>query len=524
MDSEQLASMFRTFVQLSKSVPKSLLRDLHKSVEIMKAYLKLKATRLIQANDSTPVLLHFQADGTEKKMKKAVSLVGAEDAVFDCEADRVHRSGTETVEIMSQIAFVKTLDSKGEFQIAVLMSDPKPMLNGKSQWFLHSAFTAFLPLLCKVHPGGISISAYVFDRAVFSSSASRMYQRHFLHHNPLEAAGSTTELENLSQRILSESELLDWVEPVACCNHDVQNAFKWGVISPLEEPEATLNDLFIGVESVRNSFSYVLKHLRAWLATVLVFKHKTDNVADVSSYWSAMGVSERWMPLFELLDPVWDGKNLVVAATEQHNVATWERLPRILLYIFKFVKMKDSRWVCLAGGCATLLASWGLGLDAFVKFIRKMPGSGGPWIHGYDNLAGTAVRGLTLVAALSGSVSDAALAFLLTDDRLGSNVEHFVDTVKAEVLNLDSLPELVWVRVAQAAGGSLTSFTARSTVMRSALVACAFMEHRFILKFLGLPWSLARGDIDQNIKALARQVEEPTDSTTYKNWVLARSG
>lgn len=64
----------------------------------------------------------------------------------------------------------------------------------------------------------------------------------------------------------------------------------------------------------------------------------------------------------------------------------------------------------------------------------------------------------------------------------------------------------------------------RTYVIESALVSLSFMTRRAFRVAKELPWRLARGDLEENIKALAAQEEEPPEETAATIWRLAKLG
>ena len=71
-------------------------------------------------------------------------------------------------------------------------------------------------------------------------------------------------------------ELTDWFVATGCSNHDCQNALKWS-LAPFLESAEVLKDLYIVVESLRNAFGLLVRHLKHFLAASIAFSDVAMN-------------------------------------------------------------------------------------------------------------------------------------------------------------------------------------------------------------------------------------------------------
>ena len=100
----------------------------------------------------------------------------------------------------------------------------------------------------------------------------------------------------MKKRKDDRAELLDWFLPIPCARHDGHNGFKWGVLAPLNMGKEEMKKLYIVVESVRNSFFQLSKHLPKFLQTHIVFVNEpVDSQDDVSQFWTALGFTGDWL-------------------------------------------------------------------------------------------------------------------------------------------------------------------------------------------------------------------------------------
>lgn len=183
--------------------------------------------------------------------------------------------------MLIQRGFVAVNDGLGNRDIALLMTPPLPLHNGKAAWHLYSAAADFFPLLWEKGHRGIAITHYGFDRVLFDALVRKMRQRHELHHSMLATSGGP------NAQLLG---LTDWVLVTDCGNHDAQNGLKWGAREIMDEPESLLKDIFIFIvlESLRNGYSYLHDNLRLWLLKVVKFGTERFDKDVVNEYWRAL--------------------------------------------------------------------------------------------------------------------------------------------------------------------------------------------------------------------------------------------
>ena len=113
----------------------------------------------------------------------------------------------------------------------------------------------------------------------------------------------------------------------------------------------------------------------------------------------------------------------------------------------------------------------------------------------------TVLKGDRLVfvveAALASVVSDSALKTLLKDPRVCKVYDDLYASVSASMLWLVSLPEDVWAILAVVAG--IPSSELKNEVITAGHISFHFFTRRVLYPAGQRPWSLARGDIKQNL-------------------------
>ena len=175
----------------------------------------------------------------------------------------------------------------------------------------------------------------------------------------------------------------------------------------------------------------------------------------------------------------------------------------------------------LVEGTRTLQAAWFLGLDDLVKYLLRKYTVCGHYLHGYEKL-NEQVRYFVCISAVASYIPDAALALLMADDRMVRRAFDVQTAMEEELRFIDSLSNFYWNRIHTVSGGLVTAFTLRSDAMKAAFTAYAFVMHKVVKPYLQPPFSLCRGDIQQNLVELARSPGKPQNVVASKIWSLLR--
>ena len=139
-------------------------------------------------------------------------------------------------------------------------------------------------------------------------------------------------------------------------------------------------------------------------------------------------------------------------------------------------------------------------------------------------------RKFVVMAAMSAYPSDTLLTELLEDDRVVKRLPHLEQCLEDEMHWVSDLAEPVWELLNLAAGGDgadmgeCSSRELRSDTLAAAHASVAFASLRVFKPAKQHPWSLAQGDIDQNLETLQQLQEAPAEPTTQKIWRLVRIG
>ena len=127
-------------------------------------------------------------------------------------------------------------------------------------------------------------------------------------------------------------------------------------------------------------------------------------------------------------------------------------------------------------------------------------------------------------AALSSFPAETLSWQLMRDDRILKRFDQLRALAELEVKRLGVMPEYIVKRLAYAISTDFPSEKLQAAVMRSALASTAYMKDHIWDMFEQYPFKLAIGDIEHNLRKLARDTGTITDPTTLQILALLRRG
>ena len=502
---EEMVKLFRRLSDVSQILSTNEQRVAAELCEVSKVFLRQKAVTMVSEAGVCPVLYTYQSDSTPSQPRHRVdSSVGGH---------RLQRSGRAGIDFFVQKAYLLTSSALGQPRVAVLLRDALPLTAGKSTWCMYTAATEFFPLLRECGHKGVAVSHYAFDRAVYSGLARKLFQRHQKYHNELRRT-QPEEAEVLG--------LLDWWVATPCCNHDVHNALKWSLSKHIDGADG-INDLYVAIESLRNSFDLLHGFLKTFIQEALEPTAAPYDVGAVSRFWTLLGVAPDIVDLLTELNLHWSGGRLFVSKASMEHPDAIERVSTAMLHVFRFRKFTAGRWLTVGESCRTLTAALCVGLDGLVHLARKNPKTSEFYIHGFGRFTGQ-VRKYCVVAGVSSYVADAFLSHLLEDDRLATRGAELQQVLQDELTWLAGVEPFAWERLAALAQEGCSWSALRSDCMESASIAASFVDRQVLRPLNRCPWSLAQGDILANLRALGAQEHVPRDPTAQKIQQLVRLG
>jgi hypothetical protein len=380
-----------------------------------------------------PVLYSYQADTTSFKTRVQTDTRG------NSEQHSLHRRGRELAELLSEKAFLKTIGDDGIAVFMVLCSCARILRDGKTADVHFTALLEFGRKLILEHRWAITLRHHCYDRAVFEPVMRRVIAH--------RAARYAPEMELLGIVERYEQEPLDIVTGIACAAHDASNSLKWGVARMLREP-TWVDDLFIGIESLRNSYVSLYAHLDEHLAKVVLFDgEQTEDFT--RKWWSFMGVCVSWLDLFAEVRPYSQGGFLHVnpALLREEPVNSVSKVKDCFVYLMRWRRFVPTRWCGSGPSCRALASSEYMGLHGLVTLTRQDKSVTDFYLHGHSKLTTPVWR--YMVATVGGSrPSEAFLLETLEDDRLVRRFDEMINIIMEELQYVEDVEQDVWSALA----------------------------------------------------------------------------
>ena len=201
----------------------------------------------------------------------------------------VKQYGRMSHEFLCKMQFLRAVDLHKNFQTAVLMEEAVPLTFGKD--VRATATSSLKGWVCLRHAGhlGACIEHYAWDRLGLTALERFVRQWH-AHQNSSPHIAELAEEAGTTVQILV---LLEIVVVTPCALHDVQNGFRWGMHGMAKDKEL-LRDVYIGIESLRNSCDLLTTYVAEWVATKLSFRADPASrqwQLDQHSLWEALGLN-----------------------------------------------------------------------------------------------------------------------------------------------------------------------------------------------------------------------------------------
>jgi hypothetical protein len=204
--------------------------------------------------------------------------------------------------------------------------------------------------------------------------------------------------------------LLDWFVSTGCGLHDANNGLKWSA-SQAGSPEIH-RDVFVIVESLRNSFSMLHSHLRPFLMSHIAFDQPSGNDSLVVEYWEALGIAAGFVGEVAAVNPFFDGGLLHVSSSLEGNPGAMERISAVILYMLRWKQATDSRFVTAGPTMKSVLAGLSVGLNKIVAMTRSDPHCSDYYLHGFGRISDAHIRYMITVG-LSSFLSDAIVLAIM---------------------------------------------------------------------------------------------------------------
>ena len=463
---------------------------------IVKLHQQEKADQLVKDNKHRAVLHHYESDATSYLTDYRRRVYGGGQSGTD-------RRGKQLSEFLCERSFYLTLAHDGEPSGAVVVVQPRSLSEGTTAEHEYSCACAAFETLKEMGHQGISIAHYCFDRAKLSANADLLVARHELWAGRHRAGGGEP-----------KQPLMDWVVRSGCALHDGSKSLQWS-LSTWVYDKAQLKDMYIVIESCRNSYDLLDKFMPQFLAKHMVAVDTPYDRGEVAAWWRCMGAGADWVDRLVDINPWWHMGQLRVSKTVEGKAVSGDQVAEVLLYIFKFRTFVETRWCTVGHSCRGLVGALSVGLYELALLALDLKGSVDTKLHGIKKITAD-IKWYAAVGSIATFVPDAFCASVSEDDRLCRRLHELEQVVEDELEFAFRISDFVWKRLALAAKSALWAMDMKNACLTAVHKSVAFLAHRVFSTARSLPWSLCEGDIDANVKALADSGDHQDDPVAIK--------
>eukprot|EP00971_Amphidinium_carterae_P348681 6490623-Amphidinium_carterae.1 len=477
--------------------------SIYRLAETLKVHLCEEVNKIARSAGGQPFMLWYSCDATPAKVPVSVFAHGH--GVFQ---QGVHRSGKAGMEFLLEVLFASTITCTGSIQSAVYLREPRPLSKGK---------TALHHLACyeqcvrgiQIPREGIVIEVFCSDRMLFSSLSELIWQH--------------CELKLSEKKASALEHLLHWNLAIPCSMHDGQNALKWAVAGQCQS-SSLVADLYIVIESLRNSFDLLHLKLPEHIRTHLEFTQERCDESVLYQFWMALGAGGEVLNMLVNMQLRFVQNKLLVYEGWQEHDDVGETVAYCILYLCRFRAFTESRWLSLCATCQTLLGALAVGLEALVALVRNSAHCSDYYLHGFSKLT-PELKDMLVITVFPGYVVNGYMSQLMEDDRLLVDTARISTAMEEELNWMMALTREVWSTFVVAIGGEEQKIDdLRSRAIHASHTAQAFITERVIARLREPPWNVFAADPAHVFSVLGAMEEVPSERVTEKIWRLHRAG
>ena len=252
--------------------------------------------------------------------------------------------------------------------------------------------------------------------------------------------------------------------------------------------------------SVRNGFAYVSSSIRPFVEQYMQFTDDVEPIDEVMHFWRFIGLDEEMVEVISMINPKWHNGALLVAATIQNIDGHVQMVCDILFFVFKFQKHKGSRWLRDGSATRNMIASIFVGLPKVVELALVTYTD--YKLHGFERLT-LKVRKFMAITAVAAYCPEGVFLEVFDNPCLVRSIDAVETAIHDECHYVDNLNNLTWERLVQIVGEEGYGVSdIVSDAVHATRVTAAFLEKRIVREVKKPPWSLARGNIEQNVSDL----------------------
>ena len=280
-----------------------------------------------------------------------------------------------------------------------------------------------------------------------------------------------------------------------------------------------MRDMWIIIESLRNSLDQLIRAVPRWLARCLVFDDFVGGAPALADTWRVLGLNDKWCEEFARLHLRYESGALRAAKDAELDNTPPEKVMACFQHLFDFRQWSDTRWCAVGRVCRRLSACVVCGLPALIDFVRKSPGESMYYLDGFQRWNCEIAR-MVMVCALSARASEAPLSVVLDDDRLASRLPQLDKVIRLERERVDAISTSVFEFLGTFCDLPAVGLAAQT--VRAVLVQVGYGEMR-LRTLRGLPWCLVGPDIESKLLALQNE-PMPTEEVGMKIHTLLNLG
>ena len=137
------------------------------------------------------------------------------------------------------------------------------------------------------------------------------------------------------------------------------------------------------------------------------------------------------------------------------------------------------------------------------------------YLGGFARLTPEMTR-FSLVAVICSRPTEALGVVVLEDDMAARQIEAYEVILEDELRWMANLDEAVWQLLSLSSFSDSSCRAIMTDCMDCAHISCGYTHTNFLSKVRSLPWSLAIGDVEANLKAFAKTTDELSDPVAKK--------
>ena len=416
------------------------------------------------------------------------------------------------MEFLVQNQFLRTRHPIKGWETRVLLAEPIALAHGKSVNAILQASMKYWKWLRGMGHRGCVVEHFVWDRAGISALERGVRQ--------MCKQRSSLVLPDIPAHLSAELlALTEFVVVTPCAMHDAHNAFRWGFLEEVKNREL-MRDVYVSVESIRNSMDLVQKHIGAWVA-----ERVTQSGIRLSEEWvegrrvllHALDVDmEAQEILSDVLQLRWEGSRLVVSPAADGPGDIVGLVVTCLLACWRLKKWTESRWSIVGSASRSTVAGLTFGIPDFVDYIRRDTHSSLFYLNGYSRLDEQG-RNFLVRASIASRVAEGVEAELMQDSRVAHTLPELWKAASEELSWVIGLGNEVWGPLAEVCGSTIAEL--KSGCIQAAHISYHFLWRRVFEPAGALPWRLVRGDIAANLRELKAD-DPPAEPFSNQLWQL----